>query len=612
MRRSLVDPPHHAASVQKATVLLIAFVFALGAWRPASAQERTPPQQMRGAHKPNVVLILTDDQGWGDVSVHGNENLQTPHLDGLARDGARFEHFYVSPVCSPTRAELLTGRYHPRTGVYSTSAGGERIDLDERTIAESFQAAGYATAVFGKWHNGSQYPYHPNARGFDTFYGFASGHWGHYFGWQLQHNGRRVEGDGYIANDITNHALRFIEQHREEPFFTYVAYNTPHSPMQVPDRFYGAFADAELAGDHRYAGREDVPHTRAALAMVENLDWNVGRLLRRLDALGLDEDTIVVFLSDNGPNGWRWNGGMKGRKGFTDEGGVRVPAFVRWPGHIAAGTTIPQIAGAIDLLPTLTDMAGISIVGAKPLDGISLEPLLTGTADRWPNRKLFSHWRGRVSVRTPRYRLGHEGRLYDLARDPGQRRDVSDEHPEVAEQLRQAVARWRAEVLPDTPDDRPFSVGYPAFPTTYLPARDGIAHGSIERSNRFPNASFFTHWTRPRDRITWDIEVATAGRYEAVVYYTARKEDLGSTVELSVGEHRVRTTVTEAHDPPLVGAERDRVPRQESYVKNFRPLRLGTLPLEAGRDTLTLRAPEVPGRAVMDVRYVRLRLLEDS
>ena len=562
---------------------------------------------------PNVVLILTDDQGWGDLSIHGNQHLHTPNIDGLARQGASFERFFVSPVCSPTRAEILTGRYHSRAGVYSTSAGGERIDLDERTIAESFKEAGYATGYFGKWHNGTQYPYHPNARGFDEFYGFTSGHWGHYFDWQLEHNAELVQGDGYVTNDFTSRAIGFIEDHREEPFFTYIAYNTPHSPMQVPDRFYDDFAGLKLAGEHRYASREDAPHTRAALAMVENIDWNVGRLLRRLDALDLAKETIIVYLSDNGPNGWRWNGEMKGRKGSTDEGGVRVPAFVRWPGQIEEGRRIPQIAGAIDLLPTLTDMAGIEVVGEKPLDGVSLEPLLLGTAGGWPDRKIFSHWNGRVSVRTQRYRLDHEGRLYDMRTDSSQYHDVSDQHPEVTERLQEAVAAWREEVLPeDQNEDRPFTVGYPAFPTTYLPARDGTAHGNIERSNRFPNASFFRNWRSTEGRITWDVEVATPGRYEAVLYYTAGEEDLGSTVELRFKGSRERVRVTEAHDPPLVGAERDRVPRQESYVKDFKPLRMGVIALEEGRGELTLQAIEVPGREVMDVRYVRLRLLEDS
>jgi len=571
-------------------------------WKTAGAAEQ----------RPNVVVILTDDQGWGDLSVHGNVNLDTPHIDSLARDGALFDRFFVCPVCSPTRAEFLTGRYHPRSGVWSTSTGGERLDLDEKTIGETFKSAGYATGAFGKWHNGMQYPYHPNARGFDEYYGFCSGHWGNYFNPILEHNGKLVRGKGFIIDDLTNHALEFMEQNRDRPFFCYLPFNTPHSPMQVPDRFYEKFAEAELKLRNRDPDREDVPKTRAALAMCENIDWNVGRILKKLDDLKLAGDTIVVYFSDNGPNSWRFNGGMKGRKGSTDEGGVRVPCLVRWPGHIKPGTKIPQIAGAIDLLPTLADMAGIPVVSTKPLDGVSIKRLLLGTADDWPDRMIFSHWRGRVSVRTQRYRLDHTGKLFDMSVDPGQQRDVSEDQKEVAARLSKAAAEWSAELLPGlTDDDRPFPVGYPAFPTTHLPARDGVPHGNVQRSAKAPNCSYFTNWTSTEDRITWDVEVATTGRYEAVVYYTCARENVGSTIELSFNDSRIRGKVTGAHDPPLFGAENDRTPRgSESYVKDFKPLRLGVLSLEKGRGQLTLRALDVPGKQVMDVRYVVLTLLE--
>ena len=582
---------------------------ALGA--AALGARRLPAAAGAGARRPNVVIVLTDDQGFGDLSVHGNTNLHTPTIDSLGRDGATFDRFYVCPVCSPTRAELLTGRYHPRGGVYSTSTGGERLDLDEKTIAQTFKAAGYATAAFGKWHNGMQWPYHPNARGFDEFYGFCSGHWGHYFSPQLEHNGKLVRGQGFVIDDLTDHALKFIEANRDRPFFCYLPYNTPHSPMQVPDRFYAKFDGAELGMRHRDPAKENLPHTRAALAMCENIDWNVARILKRLETLHLADDTIVIYFSDNGPNGWRWNAGMRGKKGSTDEGGVRSPCFARWPGHIKPGTKIPQIAGAIDLLPTLADMAGIEVVGDKPLDGVSVKPLLLGAPRDWPDRMIFSYWRGRVSVRTQRYRLDAKEKLYDMVADPGQNRDVAKDHPDVTRRLSRAVKEWRAELLPGLgKGKRPFPVGYPEFPVTHLPARDGVPHGGIRRSAGPPNCSFFTHWTGPDDRMTWDIKVATSGRYEAVVHYTCAKEDLGSTVELSFGQGRLRAKVTEAHDPPLVGQARDRVKRIESYVKDFKPLRLGTMRLEAGRGDLTLRAVDIPGRAAIDVRYVVLTLLD--
>ncbi|TKJ35470.1 MAG: N-acetylgalactosamine 6-sulfate sulfatase [Planctomycetes bacterium B3_Pla] len=562
--------------------------------------------------RPNIVVILTDDQGWGDLSLHGNVNLATPNVDSLARDGAMFDRFFVCAVCAPTRAEFLTGRYHPRGGVHGVTTGAERLNVDEKTIGDTFKAAGYATAAFGKWHNGTQYPYHPNGRGFDEYYGFCSGHWGNYFDPILEHNGKIVRGKGYIIDDLTDHALEFIEQNRNRPFFCYLPYNTPHSPMQVPDHFFDRFKHNPIKMRNRDPQNEQLEKTRCALAMCENIDWNVGRVLKKLEDLKLASNTIVIYFSDNGPNSWRWNGGMKGRKGSTDEGGVRVPCAIRWPGHIKPGKKISRIAGAIDLLPTLADVAGIKIVGSKPLDGISIKPLLLTEAKNWPDRMIFSHQRGRISVRTQRYRLDHTGKLFDMKNDPGQNRDISKDKPQVAERLRKAVARWKDEVLAESPkDDRPFPVGYAAFPTALLPARDGIPHGNVRRSAKAPNCSYFTNWISQTDKITWDIEVASSGNFEAVVYYTCPVNDVGSTVELSFDDSRIRGKVIEPHDPPSVGAEFDRFDRgSESFVKDFRPLRLGVFRLEKGRGELTLRALDVPGKQVMDVRLVALTLLK--
>jgi hypothetical protein len=226
---------------------------------------------------------------------------------------------------------------------------------------------------------------------------------------------------------------------------------------------------------------------------------------------------------------------------------------------------------------------------------------------------IFSHWNGKVSVRTQQYRLDAAGRLYDMQKDPGQQHEITRDKPDEAKRLSEAVARWKAEVLSGIakPDDRPFLVGYREFPRTLLPARDGVPHGNVRRSARAPNCSFFTNWTSPDDRITWDIEVATPGRYEVVVYYTCAKPDVGSRVEMSFQDSRLAGVVAEAHDPPLRGAEHDRVPRQgESYVKDFKPLRLGVMTLAKGRGALTLRAVHIPGKQVMDVRGVLLTLRE--
>ncbi|MDQ6706582.1 MAG: sulfatase-like hydrolase/transferase, partial [Acidobacteriota bacterium] len=307
----------------------------------------------------------------------------------------------------------------------------------------------------------------------------------------------------------------------------------------------------------------------------------------------------------NGPASWRWNGGMKGKKGSVDEGGLRVPFLIRWPGRIKPKTRVAQIAGAIDLLPTLADMAGIPVASRKPLDGKSIKSLLLNPSQDWPDRMLFSLWNNKVSVRTQQYRLDPTGHLFDIVADPQQDSDVSRDKPEVAAKLREAVSQWSKEMLPMVgPDDRPFTVGYST--TTMLPARDGIPAGGVQRSAGPPNCSFFTNWTNVDDRITWDIEVGRAGQYEAAIYYTCHTQDAGSTVELSFLGERAEAKVAPAWDPPLIGAQDDRVPRGESFVKDFKPLPAGIITLKKERGKLILRALSVPGRQVADVRYVAL------
>lgn len=582
------------------------------------------------ATRPNLLIFLADDSGWGDYSFNGNTNLKTPNIDSLARAGAVLDRFYVCSVCAPTRAEFLTGRYHPRGGVRGVSTGQERLNADEKTIAETFQAAGYATGAFGKWHNGSQWPYHPNARGFDEYYGFTSGHWGEYFDPPLDRNGKSVRGKGYIADDLTSRAIEFIEKNQSKPFFCYVPYNTPHSPWTVPQEYWQRFKDKPIAMRARPGDPEELDHTRCALAMVENLDWNVGRVLKRLDELQLADNTIVIYFSDNGPNSWRWNGGMKGRKGSTDEGGVRSTFFIRWPAKIKAGTVVPQIAGAIDLLPTLAKLCNVPLISTKALDGRDLSPLLLGRPQDYPHadRLIFSHQNGNVSVRTQQYRLDNRGALYDMIADPGQEKDIAAEKPDIAERLRNAVTGWRKDVglvgadiaagagakgkakgggLP--PDDRPYPVGAGGakFPMTPLPARDGVAHGGVKRSSGAPNCSYFVNWKTSDDKITWDVEVAAAGDYEVTILHTAA--EAGATVELSFQDSRLTGKVPAVWDPPLY-TNQDTLPRPagESQMKEFRPLNLGTIRLGRGRGLLTLRALDIPGQGVMDVRQINLTL----
>lgn len=566
-----------------------------------------------GAKPPNVVVMLADDAGWGDFGVSGNKQVLTPHIDSIAHQGVSMDRFYVCPVCSPTRAEFLTGRYYERTGVRGVSAGQERLNLDEKTIADAFRSGGYATGAFGKWHNGSQWPYHPLARGFEEYFGYTSGHWGEYVDAPLEENGRMVRTRGYIVDVCTERALDFIDRHKDGPFFCYIPFTTPHSPWSVPQKYWDHFKHKPIEQRGEESTDAQVDTTRCALAMIENQDWNVGRVLERLRTHGLQENTIVVYFSDNGPNSPRWNGGMKGSKGSTDEGGVRSICHIRYPAKIRAGRTIAGVTGALDLLPTLTSLAGIPRVGTLPLDGKNLAPCLLHETEGCPERMLFSTWGRKTSVRMSRFRLDAKGDLYDIEADPAQAAPLNEREPALRKELQEALDAWRREV-PTGGGERgpqPFPVGYREFPVTMLPARDGIPHGTVRRSSKHPNSSFFTNWKGRDDRVTWSVEVHTPGTYAVALDYTCPEKDAGSTVEISMAAARLPVRIQPAWDPPLL-THQDTLPRGihgESPMKEFRTLQAGTIRLEAGPGQLEVQATHIPGESVMDLRRITLTLL---
>ncbi len=560
--------------------------------------------------QPNIVIFLADDQGWGDLSCNGNKMLQTPHIDSLSKNGVRLDRFYVCPVCSPTRAEFLTGRYHPRTGVRGVSTGQERLNLDEKTLADACKNSGYATGAFGKWHNGSQWPYHPNARGFNEYYGFTSGHWGEYFNAPMDHNGLPVKGKGFTVDDFTNHAIDFIELNKQKPFLIYLPYNTPHSPFIVPKPYWNKFKDKPIPQRGPEGDKEDIEVTRAVLAMCENIDANVGKVLAKINSLGLDDNTIVIYFSDNGPNSFRYNGGMKGKKGSTDEGGVRSPCFISWPGKFKPAKVVTQICGAIDLLPTLLSLANIKSVSTKPFDGKDLSPLLLQDDYSWPDRMLFSFWAGKVSVRNQQYRLDDKGQLFDMKNDPWQTKNIAGNNLEITKNLNQAVQDWRKEVLPKKPDDRLIPVGFSQMPLTPLPARDGTFEGNIRRSAAAPNCSYFVNWTSKTDRINWNIDVYSEGNYEVELLYTTALSDAGSSIEISFNGNTLTTKVLPGWDPPLI-TDQDVIPRPkgESIMKDFKALRVGEIKLPKEKGVLSIRAINITGKEVMQLRSVNLHLI---
>lgn len=557
---------------------------------------------------PNIIVKLADDQGWGDLSINGNKHLHTPNIDLLAESGASFENFYVSAVCSPTRAEFLTGRYAVRGGVFGTSQGAERLDLDEETIAEIFKSNGYKTAAFGKWHNGMQYPYHPNGRGFEEFYGYCSGHWGNYFSPMLEHNGKIVKGNGYLTNDLTDKAMAFMDKNKESPFFLYLPLNTPHSPMQVPDSLWDRFKDIELSQKHPNKYRENIEHTKAALAMVENIDWNVGRIIKKLEELKLEENTILVYFSDNGPNGYRYNGGMKGKKGSVDEGGVKSPFFIQWKGKITEGFKIKQIASALDILPTLASMAGIDFKPKNQLDGMNMEAYILNQNEALSDRHIVNYWKNKTSIRIQNYRLDENNKLFDMIADLGQNSDISDNYPEIYKRMLSQKKEWQNNVLSELPkiDNRSFSIGHKDWKYNILPARDAKFSGNIKRSNRWPNCSYLTNWINSTDSIIWDVDLLEDGKFDVIVYYTCSQENIGSEFQMRFKESSISSKVSQAHKPPILGKEFDRIPREESYTKEFKALKMGTIDLKKGKGQLSLIAKKVANNEVMDFRLLML------
>ena len=553
---------------------------------------------------PNILIILTDDQGWGDLSINGNTNLKTPNIDNIALNGASFERFYVSPVCSPTRAELLSGKFFVRSGVNGVTRGYERMNTDVKLISDFFKGKKYKTGAFGKWHNGSQPPYHPNNRGFDEFYGFTSGHWGNYFDPILEKNGKIIKTEGYINDVITNEAISFIKK-SNKPFLSFISYNTPHSPMQVPDK-YSDGKDILLRG--RYSKRENIEKTKAAMGMIENIDENIGNVVRLLKEKGVYENTIIIFFSDNGPNGNRWNNDLKDRKGSTNEGGVRVPFFIQWPNNIKKGLKIKQISSVLDVFPTLLELTGNESL--NDLDGISLKRYLDSPLLLDDERTIFSYWNNRISARNNNYILDHENNLYDLVKDFSQYNPIEKDNNPHYQKLLNDKNEWLNKVVNPNKEQlkrRPFTINYNTANYTHLPARDAEINGDLKRSSIHANCSFIENWVNTNDYIFWEIDVLEDGINNIELYYTLEKESVGTEIALEFENQIIKKTIDEFHDPNLVGFEEDKIKRIESYTKDFKKIKIGTMSFKKGLSKLKLKTTKKVGKKSIDFRLLILK-----
>ncbi|MEW4528703.1 arylsulfatase [Maioricimonas sp. JC845] len=480
------------------------------------------------AAPPNVVLVMTDDQGYGDIGALGNEMIDTPNLDRLYGESVRLTNYHVDPTCSPTRSALMTGRYSTRTGVWHTIMGRSMMNTDELTMAEVFAANGYRTGMFGKWHLGDTYPLRPQDQGFQTVRHHGGGgvgqtpdDWGNdYFDDTYRHeDGTPEQFTGYCTDVWFDEALAFIEASQDKPFFCYLTTNAPHGPYLVEPSYKQPYLDA------------GVPEPMASFyGMITNIDENMGRLVARLDELGLAENTILIFTTDNGTAAgvargrqqqnakWKgYNAGMRGQKGSEYDGGHRVPFFVRWPaGGLEGGRDVEQLAAHIDVLPTLVDLCGIEKPEGPPVDGTSLVRALEGNNEILRDRTLFVHsqriespekWR-KSAVMTERWRLINGKELYDIQADPGQESNVASANPQVVAQLRDAYEQWWASLSPVFDEHVRIVLGADEANPTNFTCHDWHApqqqvpwhHGMIARN---PEANGY-----------WMVEVREPGTYE--------------------------------------------------------------------------------------------------
>ena len=557
--------------------------------------------------KPNVILIMTDDQGWGDFGIHGNDSIHTPNLDQLCREGVSFDRFYVSPLCAPTRASLLTGRYHLRTGTSWVTHRKEVMRAEEVTIAESLKKAGYRTGIFGKWHNGEQFPNDPEGQGFDEFLGFTAGHWNNYHDPNLFHNGAPVRKKGYINDIFTEAAMDWMNQSGEhEPFFCYLSLNTPHSPFQVPEKYFNKYKAAGLSDKNA-----------AVYGMCENIDDNIGKVLKMLNDKNEADSTLVIFLTDNGPNGQRYNGNMRGVKGSIHEGGMRVPLFIKWGNQFEAGKRIKPITSHMDLLPTILELCKINHDPNVQLDGKSLVPLIKGNKTSWPDRQFYHiQTNGELtmynsSLRNEQHRfvLNRDSSmmLFDMIKDPEQKYNIVDQHPELQVRYFSDIENWFREVTSKGIDPPPIPVAYKLKGITHLPAPEAKLNGDMKFAGKMGWANdYIINWTAPEDYAEWEIEVAQAGEYLVAVEYACKEDQVGSQFLISTKDGSIQGKVNEAHYPRFYPSS-DYVKRGEVYERDWKKLELGKMRFEKGKTFVRIQSKNVANLEVMELKGISIR-----
>jgi arylsulfatase B len=493
--------------------------------------------ETQAADKPNVVIVITDDQGYGDLSCHGNKVLKTPNIDKLHSEAIRLRDYHVAPTCSPTRAAFLTGHWTNRTGVWHTIMGRSMLRENEVTMGQIFQDAGYATGMFGKWHLGDNYPFRPEDRGFGEVMRHGGGGVGQtpdfwdnaYFDGSYFHNSKPEAVKGFCTDVWFDYAKKFIKTQKAagKPFLTYIATNAPHGPMHAPPEFSKPYEKLGVG-------------TANFLGMIANIDRNVGELRSFLADEGLDKNTIFIFTTDNGTSSGDkvFNAGMRGKKGSEYDGGHRVPFFIHWPdGGLTGGRDVEPITAYVDVVPTLIELSGIAAPKGVKFDGVSINTLLHGIEEEtWPDRILVTDsqrvkdpikWR-KSAVMTSQWRLNNGKELYDIKADPGQKKNLADGHPKVVERLTKFYDDWWTELLPTFKQDVAIYLGHDGGNPATLTCHDWITRGST------PWNQSHVRMAQKGEKVTgfWNVNVVADGKYEVRVRRWPAES--GATIEASL------------------------------------------------------------------------------
>ena len=470
--------------------------------------------------RPNVILIITDDQGYGDLACHGNTILDTPNMDRLHSQSVRFTNFHVSPTCAPTRAALMTGLYTNRTGVWHTIGGRSLLRKDKVTMAEVFKENEYHTAIFGKWHLGDNYPFRPQDRGFLEVLVHGAGGVGQtpdffdndYFNDTYIHNGKLEEYRGYCTDVWFREAIEYIERQKDNPFFCYISTNAPHSPFYVDNKYSKA-----------YEGIKNIP-SNEFYGMITNIDDNIGILTRKIEDLGISDNTILIFMTDNGSsmgdkkieNITAFNAGMRGKKNSEYDGGHRVPLFVKYPnGKLEAGKDVNNISAHIDVLPTLIELCGLKLNKPIDFDGKSLMPLINGSDENWSERLLITDsqrvehpikWR-KSAVMSDNWRLVNGEELYNMVDDPGQTNDVALKEPKKVEKFRKAYDTWWDDVSLDFDDFQAIIIGSAAENPVNLTSHDWHSNTQVPWNHKHVRSGL-------QGNGFWVLDIEHTGIYE--------------------------------------------------------------------------------------------------